>query len=138
VHQILLNLPSTAIKFTGRGGRISVKAEREGAVVVFEVADTGVGIAAADLPRLGEPFFQAAACYDRRYEGTGLGLSIVKGLVKLHNGEIDFRSRVGEGTRVIVRLPVNGERVRKDEPPRTLSPALMAPIATDYRVKKIA
>jgi two-component system, cell cycle sensor histidine kinase DivJ len=138
VHQILLNLLSNAIKFTGRGGRISVKAEREGAVVVFEVADTGVGIAAADLPRLGEPFFQAAACYDRRHEGTGLGLSIVKGLVKLHNGEIDFRSRVGEGTRVIVRLPVNGERVRKDEPPRTLSPALMAPIATDYRVKKIA
>jgi len=138
VQQILLNLLSNALKYTERGGRVGVKAEREGPFVAFEVADTGTGIAAADLPRLGEPFFQAAACYDRRYEGTGLGLSIVKGLVKLHDGEIDFRSRLGEGTRVIVRLPIGGEPVRKAEPPYALSPALIEPIATDYRVKKIA
>ncbi|HET7681539.1 MAG TPA: PAS domain-containing sensor histidine kinase [Xanthobacteraceae bacterium] len=138
MNQILLNLLSNAIKFTERGGRISVKAAREGAFVVFEVADTGAGIAAADLPRLGEPFFQAGACYDRRHEGTGLGLSIVKGLVKLHAGEIDIRSRVGKGTRVIVRLPVDGEPVHKPEPPRAVSPALIEPIAVDYRVKKIA
>jgi two-component system, cell cycle sensor histidine kinase DivJ len=138
VNQILLNLLSNAIKFTERGGRISVKAAREGAFVVLEVADTGAGIAAADLPRLGEPFFQAGACYDRRHEGTGLGLSIVKGLVKLHGGEIDIRSRVGKGTRVIVRLPVDGEPVHKPEPPHAVSPALIEPIAADYQVKKIA
>jgi cell cycle sensor histidine kinase DivJ len=138
VNQILLNLLSNAIKFTERGGRISVKAAREGAFVVFEVADTGTGIAAADLARIGEPFFQAGACHERRHEGTGLGLSIVKGLVKLHGGAIDIRSGVGKGTRVIVRLPVDGEPVRKPEPPRAVSPALIEPIAADHRVKKIA
>ncbi|MEA2984821.1 MAG: two-component system, cell cycle sensor histidine kinase DivJ [Alphaproteobacteria bacterium] len=138
VNQILLNLLSNAVKFTERGGRISVKAAREGAFVAFEVADTGVGIAAVDLPRVGEPFFQAGACYERRHEGTGLGLSIVKGLVKLHSGEIDIRSRAGKGTHVIVRLPVDGEPVHKSQPPRAVSPVLIEPIAADYRVKKIA
>ncbi len=138
VNQILLNLLSNAIKFTERGGRITVKAAREGAFAVFEVADTGAGIAAADLPRVGEPFFQAGACYERRHEGTGLGLSIVKGLVKLHCGEIDIRSRVGKGTRVIVRLPIDGEPVHKSEPPCAVSLALIEPIAADSRVKKIA
>ena len=138
VSQILLNLLSNAIKFTERGGRICVKTARDGDFVVFEVADTGTGIAAVDLPRVGEPFFQAGACYERRHEGTGLGLSIVKGLVKLHGGEIDIRSRVGEGTRVIVRLPIDGERAHKPEPPRAVSPALIEPIAANSRVKKIA
>ena len=70
---------------------------------------TGVGIGEEDLPRLGEAFFQARASYDRRHDGSGLGLSIVKGLVRLHDGEMDIRSRLGDGTRVIVRLPINGE-----------------------------
>ena len=70
------------------------------------VEDTGVGIEQHDLARLGEAFFQTSSCHDRRHDGAGLGLSIVKGLVKLHDGEIDIRSRVGEGTRVTVRLPI--------------------------------
>ena len=73
------------------------------------VEDTGVGIGEADLPRLGEAFFQARASYDRRHDGTGLGLSIVKGLVRLHGGDMDIRSRLGEGTRVTVRLPIDCE-----------------------------
>jgi len=138
VNQILLNLLSNAIKFTERGGRINIKAAREDAFVMFEVADTGAGIAEVDLPRVGEPFFQAGDCYERRHEGTGLGLSIVKGLVKLHGGDVDIRSRVGKGTRVIVRLPIDGEPVHKSEPPRVVSPALIEPIAANPRVKKIA
>jgi len=73
------------------------------------VEDTGVGIGEDDLPRLGEAFFQARASYDRRHDGSGLGLSIVKGLVKLHGGDIDIRSRLGEGTKVTVRLPLDCE-----------------------------
>jgi len=73
---------------------------------VMTVDDTGVGIDLDDIPRLGEAFFQARSHHDRRPDGSGLGLSIVKGLVKLHDGQIDIRSRVGEGTRVTVRLPV--------------------------------
>src|SRR5947199_7448302 len=68
--------------------------------------DTGVGIDAEDLARIGDPFFQAGKTYQRKHEGTGLGLSIVKGLVGLHHGEINVQSRVGEGTTVTVALPL--------------------------------
>jgi cell cycle sensor histidine kinase DivJ len=64
------------------------------------------------LTRVGEPYFQAGNSYDRRHGGTGLGLSIVNGLVHLHGGEIAIRSRLGEGTRVTVRLPIDCERAR--------------------------
>jgi cell cycle sensor histidine kinase DivJ len=139
VNQILLNLLSNAIKFTGREGRISVSASCEGASAVLEVQDTGIGIDAEDLPRLGDPFFQARASHDQHHEGTGLGLSIVKGLVELHGGELDIHSRLGKGTRVTVRLPVDGERLHRTEPPRTVSPhAIVEPITADYRVRKIA
>ena len=80
------------------------------------VEDTGVGISDEDLARVGEPYFQAGASYDRRQGGTGLGLSIVKGLVRLHGGEISIRSRIGEGTRVTVRLPLDCERAQPAKP----------------------
>jgi two-component system, cell cycle sensor histidine kinase DivJ len=139
VNQILLNLLSNAVKFTERGGSISVSASCQGAIAVIEVEDNGVGIDAADLPRLGDPFFQARASYDRRHEGSGLGLSIVKGLVQLHGGELDIRSRIGEGTRVIVRLPADGEPLHKPPPRCAVSiHAITEPVTADYRVKKIA
>ena len=108
-NQILINLISNAIKFTPRGGRITVSAQCDGPKLAVAVEDTGVGIGESDLPRLGEAFFQARASYDRRHDGSGLGLSIVKGMVKLHDGDIDIRSRLGEGTRVTVRLPIDCE-----------------------------
>jgi cell cycle sensor histidine kinase DivJ len=108
-NQILINLISNAIKFTPCGGCITVSAQCDGAKLAVAVEDTGVGIGEADLPRLGEAFFQARASYDRRHDGSGLGLSIVKGLVELHGGDIDIRSRLGEGTRVMVRLPLDCE-----------------------------
>ena len=84
----------------------------DGRKLVVAVEDTGVGIGEADLPHLGEAFFQARASYDRGHDGTGLGLSIVKGLVRLHNGDMDISSRLGDGTRVTVRLPIDCEGVR--------------------------
>ena len=110
VNQILLNLLSNAIRFTERGGKVSVRARAEAAGIAFMVEDNGVGIDQNDLARLGEPYFQASASYDRRHSGTGLGLSIVKGLVRLHGGELLISSRLGEGTRVTVRLPLDCER----------------------------
>ncbi|MGH6726787.1 MAG: PAS domain-containing sensor histidine kinase [Pseudolabrys sp.] len=112
VNQILLNLISNAIKFTPRGGRVSVSAICDGTRLAVVVEDTGVGIGEADLPRLGEAFFQTRAAYDRRHDGTGLGLSIVKGLVRLHGGDMDIQSRLGDGTRVTVRLPIDCEGLR--------------------------
>jgi two-component system, cell cycle sensor histidine kinase DivJ len=104
--QIALNLVSNAIKFTERGGSVTVSASVEGSRLMLRVADTGVGIAADDLKRIGDPFFQAGKTYQRRHEGTGLGLSIVKSLVGLHGGEMNVQSRVDEGTTVTVALPL--------------------------------
>jgi cell cycle sensor histidine kinase DivJ len=104
--QILLNLISNAIKFTERGGTVTVSAAVEGARLVVRIADNGVGISAEDLKRIGDPFFQAGKTYQRRHEGTGLGLSIVKSLVALHGGEMSVQSRIDEGTTVAVALPL--------------------------------
>jgi len=104
--QIVLNLVSNAIKFTERGGRVTVSASVEGSRLMLRVTDNGVGIAADDLKRIGDPFFQAGKTYQRRHEGTGLGLSIVKSLVELHAGEIIIQSKIDEGTTVSVALPL--------------------------------
>ncbi|MCW2286342.1 signal transduction histidine kinase [Rhodoblastus acidophilus] len=103
--QILLNLLSNAVKFTPEGGRVTVSSRREGESVVINVADNGIGVTPAELQRLGDPFYQARATYDRPYEGAGLGLSIVRGLVALHGGAISFASAPNEGASVTVRLP---------------------------------
>jgi len=84
----------------------------EAATIVFTIEDNGAGISDDDLARVGEPYFQAGASYDRRHGGTGLGLFIVKGLVRLHGGDLSIWSRIGEGTRVTVRLPIDCERSR--------------------------
>ena len=116
LNQVLINLISNAIKFTPRGGRVMVGASCDGVNLVITVEDTGVGIGEDDLPRLGEAFFQARAAYDRRHDGSGLGLSIVKGLVHLHGGDMDIRSRLNEGTRVTVQLPLDCEGHRPADP----------------------
>ena len=116
-NQILINLISNAVKFTPHGGRVTVSALRDGPKLAVTVEDTGIGIGDTDLSRLGEAFFKARASYDRNHDGSGLGLSIVKGLVHLHGGEVDIQSRLGEGTRVTVRLPLECEGGRSASDP---------------------
>jgi two-component system, cell cycle sensor histidine kinase DivJ len=125
--QIVLNLVSNAIKFTERGGKVSVSADVEGTQLMLRVADTGVGIAADDLKRIGHPFFQAGKTYQRRHEGTGLGLSIVKSLVALHSGELTVQSRVDEGTIVTVALPLAFARSPLQRPSNKIT-TLAAPM----------
>jgi len=123
IKQMLLNLLSNAIKFTGRGGSVKVAVSVGEGVIILAVADTGIGISAADLPRLGTPFVQADASYERRYEGTGLGLSVVKGLATLHGGSLAIESDLGVGTTATVTLPIGfvapeawqAESARKEE-----------------------
>jgi two-component system, cell cycle sensor histidine kinase DivJ len=105
--QILLNILSNAVKFTPEGGKVALVARPDGAFVEIVVTDTGIGVTQNDLSRLGDPFFQARATYDRPYEGAGLGLSIVRGLVGLHGGAIVFESAPSEGACVTVRLPLD-------------------------------
>ena len=114
VGQVLLNLVGNAIKFTERGG-VTVRAAavgpaESGAVVRFEVADTGIGIAPEALERLFTPFEQADGSLTRRYGGTGLGLAISRRLVELMGGTIEVASTVGAGStfRFTVRLAEAG------------------------------
>jgi two-component system, cell cycle sensor histidine kinase DivJ len=140
--QIVINLVSNAIKFTERGGKVTVFAEADAMRFLLRVTDTGVGIAADDLKRIGDPFFQAGKTYQRRHEGTGLGLSIVKSLVTLHSGELALQSKVGEGTTVTVTLPLafsKPEAVPATNNIATLIPAVR-PGAQDqtFQVKRSA
>ncbi|HEY1980297.1 MAG TPA: PAS domain-containing sensor histidine kinase [Xanthobacteraceae bacterium] len=112
LNQILINLISNAIRFTERGGTVTLSARADAATMTFTVEDNGIGINNEDLLRVGQPYFQASNSYHRRHGGTGLGLSIVKGLIDLHGGEFSIRSRIGEGTRVTVRLPLECGRTR--------------------------
>jgi two-component system, cell cycle sensor histidine kinase DivJ len=124
--QIVLNLVSNAIKFTERGGKVTVSAAVEGTLLMLRVADTGVGIGADDLKRIGAPFFQAGKTYQRRHEGTGLGLSIVKSLIALHGGELTVQSKIDEGTTVTVALPLAFSKPEVPQPGSnvaTLTPA---------------
>ncbi len=105
VKQILLNLLSNAIKFTPRGGKVTLSARDYGQHVALIVADTGVGIPAKDLPRLGQPFEQASQEANLSKTGTGLGLALVRSLASLHGGDMAIRSREKQGTTVTVLLP---------------------------------
>jgi cell cycle sensor histidine kinase DivJ len=106
-RQILINLLSNALKFTPRGGTVKLALQLEGNHVAVTVADDGAGIAAGDLARLGDPFFQTRASLDSGREGTGLGLSMVCGLVGLHGGSITIESGLQVGTTVSLRLPID-------------------------------
>jgi two-component system, cell cycle sensor histidine kinase DivJ len=143
LNQILLNLLSNAIRFSDRGGKVVIAARADAGAITFTVEDNGIGMTEEDLAHVGEPYFQARSSYDRRHAGTGLGLSIVKGLVRLHGGELAIRSRVGEGTRVTVCLPLDYERSRPGPSPqldlaaigsvRTLAAPLAGPSNADGR-----
>jgi cell cycle sensor histidine kinase DivJ len=105
LKQIVLNLVSNALKFTPRGGQVTVTADGHDGELELVVADTGVGISPEDLERLGRPYEQAGGV-DQRARGTGLGLSLVRAFAKLHGGEMNIESRLGAGTSVSVRMPV--------------------------------
>ena len=127
VKQIVLNLLSNAVKFTPAGGRVALSARCERDDLVICVRDTGIGIAEADLDRIGVPFFQVSSGYDRPHKGTGLGLSVVKGLAELHGGKVEIQSRLGQGTAVAVRLPrPKTAEPRAPEPDAMAAPARMS------------
>ena len=106
VRQILLNLLSNAVKFTERGEvRLVVTLEDEH--VVYQVSDTGIGIAAEHLERIFSPFWQVEDPATRRVGGTGLGLSVTQRLVQMLGGKIGVRSQPGEGSTFTVRMPRN-------------------------------
>jgi len=114
LKQILLNLLGNAIKFTPKGGRVSLECEIEPAgALLIAVRDTGIGIASEDIPSALDMFGQIDRSLSRKYEGAGLGLPLSKSLAELHGGSLRIESQVGVGTRVEIRLPSHRVRPRR-------------------------
>jgi len=107
VDQILTNLMSNAVKYTPAGGRITIRVHPRGDQGVFEIADTGVGMAPEVLSRVFDLFFQEDRSPDRRRGGLGIGLTLVRQLVELHGGQVEAASEgEGCGSRFTVKLPL--------------------------------
>jgi len=105
IAQILVNLLTNAVKFTPAGGTIALTIRHADGFFVLGVADTGIGIPANMLNRLGTPFLQVQSSMTRSHEGTGLGLALTKSLVALHGGTLSIESQENVGTTVTVSLP---------------------------------
>ena len=106
LKQVLINLVSNAVKFTPPTGTVTIRTWcRTESGYVFQVIDTGIGIALEDIPNALEPFKQVDNTLSRKHEGTGLGLPLTKSLVEMHGGSLDLQSQVGVGTTVTVRFP---------------------------------
>jgi signal transduction histidine kinase len=105
LEKIVLNLVFNALKFTPAGGRVELRAEKQGADFVLIVADTGMGISEKNLPHIFDRFWQADGSSKRKYQGVGIGLALVKELVEAQKGKVVVHSQEGKGTTFTVRLP---------------------------------
>jgi two-component system cell cycle sensor histidine kinase PleC len=115
LEQVLLNLVSNAVKFTPSGGHVTVSAILAlSGEVVISVADTGIGMAAEDIPRALQPFGQIDNSLARPHGGTGLGLPLAQRLIELHGGTMSIDSELGKGTTVTVVLPAERTHHRDD------------------------
>jgi signal transduction histidine kinase/ActR/RegA family two-component response regulator len=109
--QVFSNLLNNAAKYTGPGGRIAVTAELDGDMVSVAVQDSGIGIPAAMLKEVFEPFTQLDNSLERTRGGLGIGLALAKRLVEMHGGTVDAHSAgPGQGSRFVVRLPVSTQQ----------------------------
>src|SRR5215471_11526633 len=106
IERIILNLTDNAIKFTKPGGHVSMNVTRNGNNAILEVADDGIGIAPDAVPHIFERFYRADPSRANRADGAGLGLSLVKWAVDQHHGSVQVKSTPGNGTRFVVKLPL--------------------------------
>jgi two-component system phosphate regulon sensor histidine kinase PhoR len=109
IEQVVINLISNAIKYTSRGGNVSIAVANGGPMVSLSVTDTGIGIMQEDLPRIFERFYRVDKARSRQSGGTGLGLSIVKNIVEAHGGEVRVASEFNRGSCFTVSLPSGKE-----------------------------
>jgi two-component system cell cycle sensor histidine kinase PleC len=106
LKQVLLNLLTNAVKFTPKGGVVTLTVKRKDTNVLFSISDTGIGIPEDDLENLGRPFTQVENQFSKSHGGSGLGLAISRSLIELHGGTLAIESREGEGTTVSFALPM--------------------------------
>jgi signal transduction histidine kinase len=105
IVQLLSNLVGNGLKFTPRGGQVSVQLTDATEGAALEVRDSGPGILAAELPHIFERFFRGTNVGEARASGSGLGLAIARSIVEMHGGQIEVASKIGEGSAFTVRLP---------------------------------
>jgi two-component system cell cycle sensor histidine kinase PleC len=110
LKQIALNLLSNAVKFTPEGGAVTVHGRIRGGAVTLAIADNGIGIPREALRKLGRPFEQVESQLTKKHQGSGLGLAIAKSLTEMHGGSMHIRSKLGRGTLVVVRLPLQANQ----------------------------
>jgi signal transduction histidine kinase len=108
LRSVITNLVSNAAKFTPDGGRVDIKARQTEDELKVTVSDTGMGIPQEDLPKIFDRFYRVNRP-GKEIQGTGLGLAIVKKIVEMHNGRIEVRSKVNEGTTFTIYLPLAKE-----------------------------
>ena len=115
-EKVILNLLSNAFKFTLEGEiEVLVDNDESGNAALVRIADTGIGVAADQLPRLFERFHRVEGAQGRSFEGTGIGLALVQELVKLHGGTIEAESEHGRGTLFTIRLPFGSAHLPDDQ-----------------------
>ena len=115
LKQVMLNLLSNAIKFTPAGGKVKVDMTSSKDQLRVGIVDTGIGIPAQDIEKLGRPFEQVENQFTKSRSGSGLGLAISRSLVELHGGYLSIESREGLGTTVSFSLPLKGLRARYEK-----------------------
>jgi two-component system cell cycle sensor histidine kinase PleC len=115
VKQIALNLLSNAVKFTPDGGAVTVRGRGRGGMITIAIADNGIGIPKEALRKLGRPFEQVESQLTKKHQGSGLGLAIAKSLTEMHGGTMRIRSKLGKGTMVVVRLPLEATQKARSE-----------------------
>jgi len=113
LQQALHNLIENAVKYTEPGGKVLIRVVPDQEHVVFEVSDTGIGIAPVDLPRLFEKFYRGGQREAKKRQGTGLGLAIVKSIAERHRGEVWAESQLGKGSKFYFTIPVRQQEREK-------------------------
>lgn len=106
LKQMVINVVDNAVKYTNAHGQVEINLARRSGMAVISISDTGIGIRQENISRLFERFYRVDKARSRASGGTGLGLAIVKHIVKSLNGEIEVKSKVGEGTIFTIYLPV--------------------------------
>ncbi|MEA5480726.1 PAS domain S-box protein [Pseudanabaena galeata UHCC 0370] len=133
IRQVLINLLNNAVKFTPKGGRVTLESKQLTPNIAtsdrplqqylqISITDTGIGISPENIQKLFQPFIQIDSALNRQYEGTGLGLALVKRIVELHGGKVGLTSEVNAGSCFTVELPydVTSEVVLSNNPETTL------------------
>ena len=116
LKQVFLNLLANAVKFTRDEGRVDVHVSRIRGQVKIAIKDTGIGIAEADIAKLGKPFEQVENQFSKSHQGSGLGLAISRALIELHGGTLQIKSREGQGTTVTCILPSRAVQPAEETP----------------------